>query len=485
MATRSKPQTRYYLNYGAVTPINGADNLTPVFIGPRYIVHNDKAGNNIVSSGAVVYSGAALSVEYPQRSIVDGGYVSGATLVSSSVKVYAVNPIVQFDGDSATTTLPGEYLISGGVTVATDSVTIASGATCVYSSGGSAYTPVVSGAAVVVNYNELRTDDVNHLYAASAASSWVGEMTKDNPLGMAYKAGIQTGFDNFYLIATESEATSDFKAALGVAGKYEAAYALVPLIQNSDILADALTIVAKYSKPEIAQMKRLWVFSQLQQGAGESASEFAQRIAAEATSYSNHRVNYVYAEAGNTVAGEEFQDAQYIVPVLAAMRGAMAPHAPLTDVVIPGVSIGDSIGFTEEDYDVMNNGGVWVCYKNSEGETVSRHAITTGGVGTIAEEDSAVSNGDNILRFVRNQISFLKGNCNVTAALIDKIYTNVMHALDAILRRTYDPLIGPQIISIESVNIEQDPNNTAGVIGEINLDLPDVYLDGKFTFNLF
>jgi len=212
-------------------------------------------------------------------------------------------------------------------------------------------------------------------------------------------------------------------------------------------------------------------------------TQLAEAIAADARRYDNSRINYVYAEP-NTVAGDAFEDARFIIPVLATMRATMAPHAPLTDVPIPGVSIGNGVGFTESDLDLMNDAGVWICYRDGRGEMVTRHAITTGGDGTIAEEDSAVSNGDNIIRTVRNQVSWLRGNCNVTPALIDKIYVTVQAAFTSIKSRNYDALIGPQILEVISVNVQQDPNNTAGVIGKFDLDLPDVYLDGDFTFNL-
>lgn len=582
MATRSKPQTSFYLNYGAVTPTNTADSLTPVFIAPRYVVH---AGAYDNADTSVIYSGAAIAnVPYPSTYLESTGLTSGAVIDSSAdhVKVFITDPFVELgakadnstrvaceldandptsktlifstgavtantntvffnnyqlqDGDVLVNSngtaravdsctigsgadivnvvhLTGSMSVSGGVFVHTsnfvaggvalnstgytpssDGVAISSGATWEFKTGVNI--PVVSGG-VQINYRELLNDpqEVNQVIAASDAgeiiaatdagvADWVGALDPENPLGMCYNAGIQTGYNNFYLVATAGESDADYNAALDAAGKVEAAYALFPWKQNALIIKHAKSIVAHYSAHNIAQMKRLWVYSQIEKGT-MSRAQFVAAIADEAKSYNNHRINYIYA-GPNKVAGEDFKNAQAIVPVLMAMRGAMAPHAPLTDVPIPGVTFGvDEIGLTDSDYDKLNNAGVWIVYRDSRGESVSRHAVTTGGDGTIAEEDSAVSNGDNILRVVRNQISFLRGNCNVTAALIDKIYTNVMHALDSILRRNYDALIGPQIIAIESVDIQQDPNNTAGVIGTINLDLPDVYLDGQFTFNLF
>lgn len=213
-------------------------------------------------------------------------------------------------------------------------------------------------------------------------------------------------------------------------------------------------------------------------------TDYAEAIAAAAQAINNHRINYVFAEP-TTINGLYCEDPRCLIAELAAMRAAMAPHAPLTDVAIPGASIADAVGFTEDDYKIMNDAGVWVCYRDRRGNMVTRHALTTGKEGTIAEEDSAVSNGDNIVRFVRYSVGWLNGQCNVAPALINKLIVSVYDALNTILSRSYSDLIGPQIIEIQGVDIKQDPNNSAGVLANVNLDLPDVYLDGSFTFNLF
>ena len=428
-------------------------------------------------------------------------------------------------------------------------VLVSANAQCTYANG--TY-PIVSGG-LEVNYRELLTDDVNVLVTGAEASGWVGELTPGNPLGEAYKAAVQTGYNDFFVMATAADTDDAYEAAFAALTNQEQVYQLVPIRQTANVIAAMLGVIAENSKPTVARMKRGWIYSQVKPntvvltttataaddvvtftpteagsilvgdtvefpnvGSGvvtevnttsgvvtvdeeigtlstaapvivyrkRNHTQLAQAIAAEAMSYNNSRINYVYAEP-NTVATDSFEDARYIIPVLATMRATMAPHAPLTDVPIPGVSIGTGIGFTESDLDLMNNAGVWICYRDGRGEMVTRHAITTGGEGTIAEEDSAVSNGDNIIRTVRNQVSWLRGNCNVTPALIDKLYTTVQAALSAIQGRNYDALIGPQILEVTSVDIKQDPNNTAGVIGRFDIDLPDVYLNGDFTFNLF
>ena len=423
-----------------------------------------------------------------------------------------------------------------------------------------------------VNYRELISEGANQLISGNTATltAFAGPAVPENPLGMLLAAGAKSGVVDFYLMSVSADTDEAYETALTAAAKVESVYALFPLRQTDAVIAKAQELVAYYSGAAVAQVKRLWLYSQVQQltpilestvntpvlakvsgnvltlssgsfdgvaltrgsqvvftnvyVAGQglvptltltitaktsdttatiaeagisitapsyatfynvlTPSEYAAAIAAKARSYDNHRINFIFSEA-NTVAGAPAADARYITAVLMAMRAATAPHAPLTDLVIPGTSIAESVGFSTTDYETMNNAGVWVCYRNNRDEVVSRHAVTTGKAGTIAEEDSAVSNGDNILRFVRNSIAFLNGSCNVTPALIATISVNVYNAFDRIIGRVYPDLIGSQILSVDGVSIIQDPNNSAGVIGIFDLDLPSPYLEGNFTFNLF
>ena len=518
-------------------------------------------GTAVVGNLGLVVSRVASATSSGASLIIN--CVPGGTGIYNSVFVDASLASGAITGLKAQTAnfITGSALISpADVTAGVDGATIAASANCVYGSK----TYAIASGNVELDYRELLTEDANELQAASAPGieEWVGPMVPENPIGMAYNAAVQTGYNNFYLCAAEDTTEAAINKAMTAAAKIEDAYSLVPLIQTPSTISTMQALIAKYSDKKVAQVKRGWVFSQLQKESallttvgtingttisgldadavkdagiaiGDSAivtsydavlgkttktimritgisgstitvatapfenevqkvinfsrtatpTDLAKEVAAEASQYNSPRINYIYAEP-NTVAGYAFDNAQYITVVLATMRGSMPPHAPLTDVTIPGVSISTSVGFSESDLDIMNNGGVWVCYRDNRGEMVSRHAITTGGVGTIAEEDSAVSNGDNILRTVRNQVSWLRGNCNVTPALIDKIYVNVQAAFNTILARNYSDLIGPQILEVESITVKQDPNNTAGVIGVFNLDLPDVYLNGDFTFNL-
>ena len=569
------------LVYGVYPTAATSDTLTARVVNiagdPAFPTQSSMVFSN---GSAIAVGNMGMTLAFSGSDLTSANTTSGAYLVSLDPGIGATLNTVVLDNDvesalrSATARVYTANIVRGGaevdaqhIDITADKVTVSAGAKVNYNE---ATYEVVSCDKVYANYRALLQDGVGEITtgARSDIVSWVGKLNPDNPLGMCYAAAANAGTPDFFLLPVGEDTDDAYIEALQIAGKLELAYSLFPLRQTPAVIAAAKGVVAKYSAPTVAQLKRLWLYAQdkqstevtlngvttpmasitsngvlnLDNGAFTgsavkvgtkvvlhsvydadkgvtsdvavtvseiidevsvkvvpsisvpvpapasfynelSPSQYAAKIAESAASQNNVRVNYVFAEA-NTVNGYSFEDARYIVPVLMAMRSAMAPHAPLTDVVIPGVSIGAAVGFSDADYDTMNNGGVWVCYKDNRGDNVTLHAITTGGEGTIAEEDSAVSNGDNIVRFVRNQLSWLKGNCNVSNLLIEKVEVDAIDAIARIQSRDYGPLIGRQILEVNGITVEQDPNNTAGLIGTFNLDLPDVYLDGSFTFNL-
>ena len=329
-----------------------------------------------------------------------------------------------------------------------------------------------------------------------ASGAWV-----TNPLGAAYLAAKQTGYTDFDIMATtyfpvtsggtiNSSGVAAMNTAMTQAIKSDEVYSLVPVVHDGisgGVVTSGVELVNSYSPHSTdytvknpGKPKALWVYANPTSATAEGA---VSQTTTEAIGLNNHRVNYVYAQS-NTVGGADFKNAQFITPILATMRSYMAPHAPLTDVPIPGVDISDSTVFSEAQYDEMNNAGVWVCFKDDRGLSVTRHAVTTSQAEEISEEESAVSNEDNIVRTVKSALAWLRGNCNVTPALVDKIYADIQAALSNVLARNYNALLGPQILEIKGVDVEMDAVNSAQVNATLDLDLPSPYLDGEFTFNL-
>lgn len=215
-----------------------------------------------------------------------------------------------------------------------------------------------------------------------------------------------------------------------------------------------------------------------------NSSEFAEAIAAEAASINNYRIKLIAADQIN-YGGFEDVDKAYLAVACAAMRAALAPHAPLTDRVLDGFTISEKIGWTDADFEVMNRGGAWVVYNDIDGAVKNYHQITTRTDGTIAEEDSAVSNGDSMVRELRSAIRPLaSGSSNASEAVLGEIEAKVHAVMSAIAARNYPAELGPQFEDYSIVALYRPAGNRQRIVGKFNITGQLPLQDGEFGFNL-
>ena len=215
-----------------------------------------------------------------------------------------------------------------------------------------------------------------------------------------------------------------------------------------------------------------------------SSSEYAKALATEARKVGSHRVNFVAAD--KLTWGDFYDvDASYLAATLATMRSALPPHAPMNELVIPGFVVGDEYKWFDVDYEEMNAGGVWLVYANDEGETVTYHQITTISDGTIAEEDSAVSNGDSIVRALRTAIRpIASGKANVSSAILNLIDKTLRANIEYIMGKNYADIYGSQIQDYKIVSLYIPEGNRKSIRCKVQLQLPLPLQDGEFEFNL-
>jgi hypothetical protein len=211
--------------------------------------------------------------------------------------------------------------------------------------------------------------------------------------------------------------------------------------------------------------------------------EYANAVGDKAYKLNSPYINYVWAD--NPVClGYGQVNPVFLSATLAALRSKNAPHAPLSEVSIPGWSVSDTHGLSEYELDIMNNKGVWIVYKDRYGEVVTRHQLTTVQDGTLAEEDSAVSNACNIVRSLRSMLYQYRGDSNVTTELIDALNADIRQSLDRIMSRIYPIRLGKQVIDYSVKNLKIDDDNRARIILDVDIDVPEPLLDGHFKFNI-
>lgn len=212
--------------------------------------------------------------------------------------------------------------------------------------------------------------------------------------------------------------------------------------------------------------------------------DYARAIAAEASGINAIRINLVWGD-GVTAQGYNNLPLSVACAALAAQRSALAPHAPMTDLPVPGIITQDTLKFTDTEYEIMNAGGVWIIHNNSDGETVTYHQITTRTDGTIAEEDSCVSNGDTVIRILRNAIkSLVGGSTNVYDELLVRIESQLIAEAEAIKVAPYPVSCGPLLIDFSVDQVYRSESNKGVIIASCTAEMGRPYAGGDFTFNL-
>ena len=216
-----------------------------------------------------------------------------------------------------------------------------------------------------------------------------------------------------------------------------------------------------------------------------SSSDYAEKLADFARRLNNRCINFVVSDS-ISFGGFDNVSKAYLCAALAGMRSALAPHAPMNELVVPGFSVHDNLKWTDADYDVMNAGGCWVVAPNAEGNVVTYHQITTLTDGTIAEEDSVVSNGDEIVRRLRLAVRpYASGKSNVSDALIAEIRKVLIAELTQLQADYYPEIYGQRILGYTIEQLYIPEGNKSSIVCSLRLSLPHPMQDGVFNFNLF
>lgn len=548
-----------------------------------YVVKTVKAGEELSIGNAAIK--CTLTTEILSAMAVNDSFIFKAFVerVKSFDKVYVnVDLSELITGEEASATAELEFYKAfgaGAISINTSywditDVGINVPATVFISNANKQYR--LAEADLMLEYRELIADDANTMVSTSGAiaSEFAGVFDPMNPMGFAYTvfSAVASGLGGAaaFMIAVDEDSDAGYRRAIERAGRYEAAYGIVPLRRTEAVDAFVKETINKYSRPEVAQFKCGWLTSKVKQEsivldvddngvaiigaiadnkltimAGDlikagvcegdvvtivggvdgmgvstnvsykvkrlesattavldgalgvvvsagcvkisrklSATDYAEAIAAEAASINNYRIKLIAADQVN-YGGFENVDKAYLAVACAAMRAALPPHAPLTDRVLDGFTISEKIGWTDADFEVMNNGGAWIVYNDIDGAVKNYHQITTRTDGTIAEEDSAVSNGDSMVREIRNAIRPLaSGSSNASEAVLGAIEAKVHAVMSAIAARTYPVELGPQFEDYSIIELYRPTGNRQRIIGKFSITGQLPLQDGEFGFNL-
>jgi hypothetical protein len=194
-------------------------------------------------------------------------------------------------------------------------------------------------------------------------------------------------------------------------------------------------------------------------------------MSAIAVSLKSRRFYAVWSETVN-MAGFEDLPKSVLAAALAGQRSGVAPHQPMTNVSLSGVTLVEEVGLTASQMNSMAGNGVWLVVKDIAGNVYTRHQVSTDPTDINTREQTITTNLDNIVRECRDNVKDLYGRGNATQEMLNLIEIRLVSTSNGIASRDYPATIGPQIISFDITRLELDPLVRDSVICEIEPVLP-------------
>lgn len=200
-------------------------------------------------------------------------------------------------------------------------------------------------------------------------------------------------------------------------------------------------------------------------------------------SFGDNRVVHVWPDTFTD--GELTVPGYYLCAILAGQRSSTAPHRPLTNVEVPGVTdVPRSYAFMdEEDLDTMASKGTWVVTKDPlTGTIYTRHALTTSLVDINRKEESVRCNADAVGLALFNRVKPYIGRANVTPRLAELIYGQIRSELDILTSVEPSPEIGPAVLSGPNtgiLSVERHATQKDKMVIRVSTELPAPFNYGE------
>lgn len=201
--------------------------------------------------------------------------------------------------------------------------------------------------------------------------------------------------------------------------------------------------------------------------------EQAEKIAASSERLGNRRVVNVWPDVlrdGDLSVAGYFAGA-----AIAGLKSGIAPHQPVTNVVLNGFTRADRSTpyFTMTDLNIVAGGGTWIIDQDRNGgEIFNRHQLTTDYTDDNMAEISITTNLDSISKLIREDLRQFIGQWNNHPFFQQLLKTRLVDRLTFLQGRAVTVKAGPQLLNFEITNIGTDPLIRTRVLVDINLTLP-------------
>jgi hypothetical protein len=205
--------------------------------------------------------------------------------------------------------------------------------------------------------------------------------------------------------------------------------------------------------------------------------EQAQSIAANSSRLGSRRVVNtwpdVLRDGTETVAG------YYGSAAIAGLKSGVAPHQPVTNVILNGFTKADRSTpyFSLSDLNIAAQGGTWIIDQEGDqngiaGAIFNRHQLTTDYTDDNMAEVSITTNLDSISKIIREDLKQFIGQWNNHPFFQQLLRTRLVDRLTYLQGYAVTVKAGPQLLEFRITKLETDPLIRTRVNVEIELTLP-------------
>lgn len=328
----------------------------------------------------------------------------------------------------------------------------------------------------------------------------LGEVCQENPLALAVACATKAANSRFvYFTATEYDAqvadnvvdtrlTEAYQQAADLVADNDAVHGIVPCTANKDVLQKLLEVANVQSNEQIPHYKYLYASCNIPQ-ISDSETMSASRANAlrvntlvQNKAVADKRASIVFADGAlhNGISVDNF----CVAAAVAGLRSASQPHAPLSNVVLPGIQVTEEHGFTNSQLKTLGANGFLRVGLNANGDTIIRRQLTSAAKDDVNyDQQSIICNIDSICLDLKNSGTELVGSSNISPALLGLLRTD----LEARLRNYMyyvNEFIGPQLLSGQIQDIHQDSVHKDRVYATLNGEPPKPFNRFSITFRM-
>lgn len=191
-----------------------------------------------------------------------------------------------------------------------------------------------------------------------------------------------------------------------------------------------------------------------------TSDAYATELAAYPAKYNNHRVYSVWADNPVDPDTNEAWPLWYAAACSAGLRAGAPPHAPLSNIDVPGLALDPQVNLSRDQLNTISGGGNWAIHKNTvKANVFIRHQLSsiTNPDNLTQREQSKISNADHVSRELIDAIDDLIGSGNISAEMISLIRVRLDSTIEGISNRTYAPKIGQQLQGTTGISIQVHP----------------------------